>query len=671
MPYWWRPYRRRWRRTWRRRPRKAFRRRYFWRRRQYRVRRPKRKLKKITLKQWQPTTIKKLTIRGQYPLFSGTTERIGNNNTTYIDTIVPQDYPGGGLFSMTVFTLAGLYELHQKARNWWTKSNCNLPLIRYQGCTIKIYASPTVDSVTVYVNCGELKATEKMYQSCQPSILMLNRNKKVLQARNFKNKKRPYRKFFIKPPALLLNKWYFQKEIAQYPLCMIISSAMSLDRYYLAASSISETMGFTSLNTKFFKLHNFKRKSVTPYTPDGEFYIFTAPPHANWRTTKVKDLMLLGNTLDFDTGIKFSEITGYTDGSWNTVVSDYLKKKTNWGNPFTPIYFGAEEDQMICLLNVPATSSILNTLQQKQPNQNAENQGFIAPTKPFTIHCRYNPQADMGHNATFVTNLETDNAPWHTPGDTHLYTAGLPLWSLLFGWHDYLKKSGTPQRLETDYIQVIVSDYISPTDYDYYVPLDWFFLNGRSPYAEEKHIKPYDQINWHPKINCQVQSIAHILQSGPATVKLPSMISCESHITYKFHFKVGGCPPAMDEVCDPQRQPQYPQPGNLLSSILLQNPETPIQYYLQSFDQRRDMLTLRAAKRLKKDEEFKETVFKSPGTTLLDFQPTSPQTTSEENSSSEEESEKTPELQLQRHRRKQRKLQRGILQLLKLAQSIK
>ena len=45
---------------------------------------------------------------------------------------------------------------------------------------MKFFNSSSVDYVTVPVNCGELKATEKMFQSCQPAVLMLNKRKKVL-----------------------------------------------------------------------------------------------------------------------------------------------------------------------------------------------------------------------------------------------------------------------------------------------------------------------------------------------------------------------------------------------------------------------------------------------------------------------------------------------------------
>lgn len=596
----------------------------------------------------------------------GTSERIANDYTAYIDEIAPKDVPGGGLYSITVFTLEGLYELHQKARNWWTYSNCDLPLIRYQGCTIKLYYANSCDYITTIVNCGELKANLEMFHSTQPSVLYLNRKKKVLLCKNYNRKRKPYKKWFVHPPALLENKWYFQKDLAKYPLLMIISAAASFDRYYQCSTCISETVGFQSLNTDFFVIHSWKYPSTTPYKPNSEFYMFGIGGTTTFDSATPKQLILLGAPSDYNKGT----MIGTQDTDWNNAVTKYMAKATNWGNPFHPDWLHADSQEgLICLLKVEATEHLTDKLKQLTPTTPLKNQGFIEPTKPFTVHCRYNPQADMGHNAIFVTRITGDNTPWHKPNDEHLITQGLPLWILNWGWFDYLRKTGTPQRLDTDYIWVIVSDYIQPKELSYYVPIDQYFLNGKSPYSD--HIKPYDLQNWHPKINCQLQAAAHICNAGPLTVKLQKDISVEAHLSYKFHFKLGGCPPAMDKVCEPARQPTYPQPGNLLSSIILQNPQTPVEYYLSSFDQRRDLLTHKAAKRLKKDSDFTEPFLKPAGKSLLDVQTTSPQTTSSEDSSTEEESEEETQQQLHRHKRKHRKLQRGILKLLNLLQHSK
>nr|UGV37850.1 MAG: ORF1 [TTV-like mini virus] len=656
MPYFYRRYYpRRRRRLWRRRTRKPFRPRYFWRRRHRRVRK---KLKKIHIQQWQPTRIRKLKVFGMYPLYEGTNLRIANDNTQYIDTVAPYNVPGGGLFSITVFTLKGLYELHLKARNWWTASNCNMPLIKYLGCKIYLYRSSESDYVTVYARCGSLTATEQLFQSCQPSILTLNKHHKIVTCKKDNKNKRPYKVLKIPPPSLMLNKWYFQKEIVDTPLVMIITSAMSTDRWFSSANSISSTIGFKTLNTKIFQYHPFKMKGTTPYKPNDEYYLFTIQTHTtDWESAQVKNLILLGDTMDMRLGETI-----------NDSITTYFETRAKWGNPFFPQTFLNDSNPILLIqasniteLKSQITHNINNTI--KNAKQSSTNPLRITDlTQPTTIDCRYNPQPDMGHNAVFLANIFNDNSKWHEPPDESLETKGLPLWLLLFGWTDWLLKSQKPQRPFTDYVAVIISSYISP-QLDYYVPLDMNFINGRSPFEQTDHVKDYDKQNWHPKLNFQEETIAKIVNTGPATIKLPDRITAEAKMRYMFYFKLGGCPPPMDDVCDPKKQPMYPTPGNFLSSTLLQNPEFPPEYYLYNFDQRRETITKKAAKRLKTDTGFTETFFKPTGQTSMSIQTRQAETSSEE-SETEEESEKTLEQQLERHHRKQRKLKRRILKLM-------
>ncbi len=171
---WRKPWYRRRRYTWRRRPRQTFRRR-FWRRR-HRVRYQKRKLKKITIRQYQPSSIKKLKVKGIHPLFLANKDRLSNNLTQWLYSTTPTHFPGGGGMSLTQFTLNGLFELHSKLSNWWTKSNCTLPLVRYQGCTIKLYKTENFDYVFRYNTCPPMKSCNLLYMCTQPSMMMMNKN---------------------------------------------------------------------------------------------------------------------------------------------------------------------------------------------------------------------------------------------------------------------------------------------------------------------------------------------------------------------------------------------------------------------------------------------------------------------------------------------------------------
>nr|QUD39806.1 ORF1 [Anelloviridae sp.] len=660
MPYYWRGWRRRRRRRfWKRRAGAPFRRRRYWRYRN-RVRRLRRKPKKLPIKQWQPTKMRRLTVTGKYPLFEGTSERIGNNNTQSIDTIAPYLFPSGGLFSITVFTLKGLYELHLKARNWWSISNCNLPLIKYRGCKITLYRNVDVDYVTVYTRCGSLTATEELYRSCQPSLLLLNKHKKVLTCKKNNNKRKISKTIKIPPPSLMQNKWYFQKDFANYPLVMILSAALSLDRYYTSANSISSTIGFASINTTIFQYSDFKSPHLTqPYKPNDNYWLgtWTNQTITDFNNVQTQHLILLGNTNDYQPGTPM--------GNTKSKYEEYFTKKTNWGNPFYAPYFEPEPQKIFMISN-------LDSLKNSEPTTKINTLGctLLPPEKTLLTICRYNPQNDRSrHNALYASPVTTVRTKWGATTKPELNTEGLPLWLLSFGFHDWLLKSEKVQRLDLDYVYVILSEYISPK-MDHYVPVDPNFTQGRSPFEITDHMRPPDTGYWFPKTSYQHTVFSEIINTGPGTVKLPPRISVEASMRYKFYFTLGGCPPPMDNVCDPQAQPDFPEPGNIISPTLLQDPEYPIEYYLQAFDERRGLLTKKAAKRIKKDYETEQAILSSTGQTAMDVQLKTPETTSTEDSSEEEKEPQTLQFQLQRHKRKQRKLRHRILQLLKLAKNM-
>lgn len=657
MPFFWKPwYRRRFRRHWRRRPRKIFRRRLWRRRRRTTVR--KRKLKKIIVRQWQPKTIRKLKIKGKYPLFEGTRERIGNNFNQWIASIAPHGFPGGGLWSTIRFTLQSLYELHLKGRNWWTASNCTLPLIKYTGCKIRLYKSTNTDYVTVYTTCGDMTANLETYHSAQPAILSLNKHKRIITCKEQNPNRKPYKTLHIKPPPLFENKWYFQRDIAKIPLLMLITSSMSVDRWYINSKSESNTMGFYSLNTDFFVYHNFKKPPLTTgYIPNATFSLYTSGTNVELNKLTWENLIYLGNTKDMTKGKTISEMSGNSD---EEKLNNYFKDIKNWGNPFHPAYFHTDYPNYYTTLN-----KIEKIKDLAKTNLKAIVREFTNLTQPLYWECRYNPENDSSRNGYFITDIETLR-PWENPSKQNLQEQGLPLWLLLFGTIDYHQKAADIQHLMTDHILCITSDYINP-DRNYYVPLDEDFLHGRSPYLPEGQ-RDNDILYWYPKLNFQQRTINNIISVGPATPKLPPDISTEAHLDYTFFFKLGGCPPQMDDVCDPNTRAKWPTPSNLLSSTLLQSPETPIEYYLSSFDQRRGMLTSKAAKRIKKDYELKDTLLDLTGQTTTEV-PIQTRETSSSDETSEKEEEKTKiQLQLRHQRRKQRKLHERILQLLELLQ---
>lgn len=588
--------------------------------------------------------------------------------TQYLDSIAGHNIPGGGLMSITRFSLECLYELHRKAKNWWTTSNCHLPLIRYTGCKIKLFRSTNTDYIFVYSTCGDMSATEKLYQSMQPAVLMLNKRKVIVKCNQYQQHRKPYKTIKLRPPTLLQNKWYFQQEIAKTPLALFLTSAASLDRYIIPQTAISNTIGFKSLNTDFFQYHNFKTPSLTTgYRPNDNFLMFTYNVHQDYENLEFKDLIYLANTKDYTTGISIAQTSKGTQ--WSQKVTNYFLTLSEWGNPFHATYFHADWPNLLL------TASPLTTIKEKASENDGKNKVhssnlFTHMSQPLYWECRYNSDADASHNAVFFSPITGNAVKWEQPDNDRLITSGLPLWLLLNGLIDYHTKAVDIQHLTTDYVLTIVSDYIEPKEKTYYVPLDENFFNGKSPYEPADGIlTPNDQLYFHPKVNMQLRQITKIISTGPASPKLPDRTSTEAHMQYCFYFKLGGCPPPMDDVCDPIKQPKYPEPGNLLSSTLLQNPETPIEYYLNSFDIRRDILTQTAAKRLKTDTDSKTIISKPTGSTAAEV-PVRTQETSSDETSEEEKDQQTLESQLQQQRRKQKRLRRRILELLRVTQPL-
>lgn len=653
MPYYY--YRQPWRRyRWfrPRRTRRFIRRR--WRKRRYYRGVRKRKLNQITVKEWQPITIRKTIIRGWYPAFLTNRHRIGNNLTKYIDSIAPTHYDGGGGFAITQFTLNGLYELFIKAQNWWTQSNCWLPLIRYFGCQFTFYRSENYDYVVHIHRCLPLKATDELYMSSQPYIMLLSKKCIRIHCKKNSKSKKPYKKVFVKPPTQYTNKWMFQAEMCNQPLVIVQTTACSFDRLYLAADWQSTTVGFISLNTQSFILHNWNTPPTTGYHPQNKQYLYgTQNGQSDPNNEPVTNLIYLGVTKNMSTGVPIKNWEG---------LSKLSTTDTMWGNPFIPHYFSQEGGLFISDKSPNEVKQHYEKQQSKLTTDTVKTSTIFTPkSTPNYIYCRYNALADKGTgNKIYIVSNTLEQTPWQPPTSPKLIRSDLPLWTIGFGYLDWQKTLNETIKIDTDKVLVIQSPYITPK-LAYYVPLDESFIDGNSPHKD--NITDYDEQHWYPKVAFQMESLNTIISAGPGTVKLPKESSAEGHYSYKFIFKLGGCPPPMDKICNPINQPVYPVPNNQQPSTSLQSPGTAIQTFLYNFDERRGQITSKAAKRIKKDYETESTIVPLAGTSWMDV-PASPQTTPSQTPPDSEEEEETLHLQLRQLRRKQKLLRSRILQLL-------
>nr|UGV39369.1 MAG: ORF1 [TTV-like mini virus] len=623
----------------RRRPKRFFPRRY-WRTRPRR--RVRKKLKYIYLKQWQPKTIKNCKIKGTKCIFQAGQQRFWNNYGQYQKSIVPEHWPGGGGCSILVFSLTALYEEYENLRNKWTASNKGLPLVRYNGCTFKFYREQNVDYVVNYSTCYPMTATEDMYLSLQPYIMLQNKHKIIVTSIQRSRNKKPYIKKYIQPPSQMVNKWFFQQDLCRTNFILLKISACSLDHLYLSPQSLSNCCTLLALDATVFKNKGWQHpEGTTGYQPNNNLWLWALPNgHHSLDGIKYQDLIFLGNPKD--------KTPGQPLGPNKPINSD------KWGNPFYPPYLML--DTTVLKTNWSYEQVIAQTLSQQ-----IDKTKFTITEQPLVVRCRYCPDNDDGSgNIAYVLSNYRNDSGINPPGDPNTKIEGYPLWLLLWSWTDWLKKLAEIHHVDTSYFLVVQTDKIDPK-MPYYIFIDEAFTEGKGPYGvDPEDISLSDKANWYPKLRFQVQNINNILMSGPATPKTTAK-SIEANCYYSFRMKWGGCPAPMQDIYDPCSQSKFPVPDTLLQGPEITDPETSKLTEIYDFDERRKTITKKAAKRLT-DSKYTIT---GKRICLSDPQPqkeTSDSETSQTPSDSEEEKTQTRDL-LQQYQFYRRKLKHRLRKL--------
>nr|UGV42508.1 MAG: ORF1 [TTV-like mini virus] len=675
----WYNYRRRYnrwrRRPWFRRPRKTFRtRRYFRRSHWVRRRRFKKKLKKLSLLQYQPKSIRKCAVKGLLCLFQTTQSRLSYNFDMYEESWVPEKLPGGGGFSLKNLSLYSLYIEHTTGHNIFTHTNKPYPLMRYKGCKLKFYQSKNIDYVSTYSNTWPLKSSMAMYNSLQPSIHLMQKHKILIPSKNTTKWRKPYKKKFIPPPTQMQNKWYFQKDLANIPLFMLRTSALSLDEYYVGNRMKSTNISIHTLNSIIIQNRKWGNRNNTWYTRQlgTQTYFLWATTseitEATINTTKINQLIPLTNTQDYTNGKSYEE---YHDT--NMKADTYIKNPSTAGNPFMSDYLKGDITVLTSTLSPTqfmehyrqATQSDYDKIQASDTIQSKNMQQFNWQIVNLTYTLRYNPYKDKGSNnrCWFLSSIDGGHG-WDPPGKPDLENENLPLWILFFGYSDFIKKTSQLHRIDEQYTIVFRSQYLNETKPDI-IPLSNSFYEGHSPYENE--IEDSDTTRWFPSFQMQQEAINDICLSGPGTPKIPEGQIAEAKIEYKFYFKWGGDLPPMETINDPTQQIWYPVPNNNSITNSLQNPTTAPETYLYQFDERRGELTTTATKRISKDWSTKE--ISLPFTAPRFAETPALQDPQTQTSSEEEEETNLFEL-LQHQRTKQRNLKLRILETLEKIQNL-
>lgn len=520
----------------------------------------------------------------------------------YETSTVPEHLPGGGGWSCKVWSLSALYDAFKHCRNVWTGSNHNLPLVRYLGCKYKLYQSHTQDYTFKYQNHFPMVATMESYNAAQPSMLMMDNRTKKIPSKTTKQRRKPYTIVRIKPPAQMQNKWYFAHDISHTPLLLTYASACSFDNYFISTKALSDNCNIILLRTGIFNNTNFQNKGNNPYSPTTagtqQVYLYaTAHNKQSDNSYLVKDLILLGNTSTNTGGFAYSDAQKPIS-NWTEMTS---KAQLMWGNPFYKEYISNTGTYTIMTSTVNWASLITKGENGKLSNTEYTEVDALYET------IRYSPNRDNGEgNMCYFKPVNKHENSWDPPADQSLVNHGFPLWILLWGYSDFIKRTEKYKNLETDYALVFTSPHTTPPRTKA-VMLNHSFIIGNSPFENEFNILDYNR--WHPCLQMQYTAINQICETGPGTPKLGDRKTTEAKAQYTFYFKFGGNPPKMSEIEDPGEQHSYPIPNNLIGRTTIESPTEPIHTFLYNFDTKRDILTTKAAKRITKDYETKKSLF--------------------------------------------------------------
>ncbi len=357
---------------------------------------------------------------------------------------VPEFWQGGGGWSQLKFSLDSLFEQRELLHNVWTTSNVGLPLVRYLGCKFKFYRTEDVDYIVYYTTCLPMLDNVYMHSNAQPSNMLMYKKKIIVKSKKTKPFGKLYVKKFIRPPEQFRNSWYFQVDLCKQGLVMITTTATTFDRFYLNPKSLNNNITLNCLNTTFFTNRNFTQTGLGTnfWTPKLGYWVYAdATAHASART--VGDLTLAGQTQSYWYGTPINS-TDWTQFS----------KKENWTTNFAnPFYTGFLTKDRKLYISTQHPSVIFSTGNRTQQLTSSTIKALLTPvTQNLIEHVRYTPEKDKGDtNMVYVLSNQTNEEDWHPSPDKDLQYEGFPLWTLLWGWTDWLEK-----LKKTCYLQITI-----------------------------------------------------------------------------------------------------------------------------------------------------------------------------------------------------------------------
>lgn len=439
------------------------RRRRYYRRRLRRGRRRgrrKRHRQTLVLRQWQPDVVRHCKITGWMPLIicgSGSTQ---NNFITHMDDFPPMGYSYGGNFTNLTFSLEGIYEQFLYHRNRWSRSNHDLDLARYKGTTLKLYRHHTLDYIVSYNRTGPFQISDMTYLSTHPAFMLLQKHRIVVPSLLTKPKGKRSIKVRIKPPKLMLNKWYFTKDICSMGLFQLQATACTLYNPWLRDTTKSPVIGFRVLkNSIYTNLSNLPdhegareaiRKKLHPESLTGH-----SPNQKGWEYSYTKLMAPI-----------YYSANRNSTYNWLNYQDNYVATYAKFKAKMTENLHLIQKEYLYHYPNNVTTDLInKNTLTH---DWGIYSPYWLTPTRisldwetPWT-YVRYNPLADKGIGNAVYAQWCSESSCKLDPKKSKCIMRDLPLWAICYGYVDWVVKSTGVSSAVTDMRIAIRSPYTEP-----------------------------------------------------------------------------------------------------------------------------------------------------------------------------------------------------------------
>jgi len=392
------------------------------------------------------------------------------------------------------------------------------------------------------------------YAETHPQQLMLSRHKFIVPSLLTKPGGKRYVKIKIKPPRQMSTKWFFQESSANTGLVQLQTAACNLRYAHLGCCNQNQLATFLALNTDFYQWPGWGNRTNPHVHSSSNWY---EPYNQAKPITKVKNAQ--------GQQVNITVVKNEYDAS--------ISIDKGWWQP-----------------------KLLSAVQIIEPQE------LNIPIKVL----RYNPTRDTGVG-TSVWLVNVVNSSYNPPKtDLDLYLEGLPLWQLLFGFTDWVRKAKPDPTFLNSYYLCFRCPAIEsqPGSNQICIPVDYSFIKGTGPFGTA--LTDYQKKHWYPTLTHQYECLNAIVQTGPFIPRLDNQTAStwELYSTYKFYFKFGGAEMPDPTTADPTKQGQYDVPDKLTTAVQITNPTKQVPgSILHHWDYRRGIITSSAWKRMCENAE--------------------------------------------------------------------